>query len=91
MKNEFKLIKYRTIFIRISQLYCFLKKHAWKYSEKSVTQKLFIKINDMNWRKMTDYDFFDKWISDVIIGATIDWHVRKHYVLDYKGGVNYVQ
>lgn len=28
---------------------------------------------------------------DVIIGATIDWHVRKHYVLDYKGGVNYVQ
>ena len=27
---------------------------------------------------MTDYDFFDKWISDVIIGATIDWHVRKY-------------
>ena len=50
-----------------------------------------LKKNDMNWRKMTDYDFFDKWISDVIIGATIDWHVRKHYVLDYKGGVNYVQ
>lgn len=40
---------------------------------------------------MTDYDFFDKCISDVIIGATINWHVRKHCVLDYKGGVNYVQ
>lgn len=43
---------------------------------------------DGKWRIMI---FFDKWISDVIIGATIDWHVRKHYVLDYKGGVNYVQ
>ena len=34
---------------------------------------------------MTENDglwFFDKWISDVIIGATIDWYVRKHYVLD---------
>ena len=29
-KNEFKLIKYRTIFIRISQLYCFLKKTCMK-------------------------------------------------------------
>ena len=58
---------------------------------KNRLRKSYLLKNDMNWRKMTDYDFFDKWISDVIIGATIDWHVRKHYVLDYKGGVNYVQ